>query len=73
MRLEKKELGFHTIDKIRVGKCDIEKPLMLHKKPEIVKYYNKHKIRVDIVDQKYFPYNGQRGASRWPILFFFHY
>ncbi|XP_033225503.1 uncharacterized protein LOC117178258 [Belonocnema kinseyi] len=40
------------------------------KKPEIVTYYNQHKIGVDMVDKMCSAYNVQRGTRRWPMVIF---
>ena len=41
------------------------------KKPEIISYYNKHKIGVDMVDKMCSSYNVQRGTRRWPMVVFY--
>lgn len=41
------------------------------KKTEIITYYNKHKIGVDMVDKMCSGYNVQRGTRRWPMVIFF--
>lgn len=40
------------------------------KKPEIITYYNHHKIGVDMVDKMSSAYNVQRGTRRWPMVVF---
>lgn len=41
------------------------------KKPEMITYYNEHKIGVDIVDKMCSTYNVSRGTRRWPMVVFF--
>lgn len=41
------------------------------KKPEIVTFYNKSKIGVDVVDQMCAKYNTARNTKIWPMVLFF--
>ena len=41
------------------------------KKPEIISYYNQHKIGVDMVDKMCSAYDVQRGTRRWSMVVFF--
>lgn len=41
------------------------------KKPEIVTFYNKTKVGVDVVDQLCNNYNVARNTRRWPMVIFF--
>lgn len=42
------------------------------KKPDIITYYNKCKIGVDVMDQMARRYTTQRRTLRWPLAFFFN-
>ena len=42
------------------------------KKPDIILYYNKHKIGVDTMDQMLGQYTTQRRSNRWPLVFFYN-
>ena len=42
------------------------------KKPEIIKFYNKTKIGVDLVDQMVGTYTCRRQTGRWPLKLFFN-
>jgi len=41
------------------------------KKPEMITFYNKTKIGVDLVDQLYEKYNVARNTRRWPMVIFY--
>lgn len=41
------------------------------RKPEVITYYNHHKIGVDMVDKMSGAYNVQRGTRRWPMVVFY--
>lgn len=40
----------------------------IKQKPEVVQYYNKTKIGVDIMDQKVANYSSKRKSRRWPMV-----
>ena len=42
------------------------------KKPEIIKFYNKTKIGVDLVDQMVGTYTCRKQTRRWPLKLFFN-
>ena len=42
------------------------------KRPEIIKFYDKTKIGVDLVDQMVGTYTCKRQARRWPLKLFFN-
>ena len=41
------------------------------KKPEMITFYNRTKIGVDILDQLCAKYNVARNTRRWPMVIFF--
>ena len=42
------------------------------KRPEIIKFYNKTKIAVDLVDQMVQTYTCKRQTNQWPLIFFYN-
>lgn len=43
------------------------------RKPEVIKYFNHHKICVDVMDKMPGTYNVQRGTISWPMIEFYKF
>lgn len=50
----------------------IDEESEFEKKPDIITFYNKTKIGVDLVDQKIQKYNVARTTYRWPTVVFYN-